>query len=247
VYNDSWSVNDRRLDLHEEGERDILSTAERRAREKAQRRREILDAARQEFFERGFHRPTMDDVAARAEVSKGTIYLYFESKEEILAHLLLEGLDLLLAQMEAAANSASPAAAESALRILANAYLDFCQSYPSYFRLIMAFDRGRFEELIPPDLYRQVLDQSLRALGLVVQTIEDGKASGEFCVQDPRQAAGSLWAALNGVLVLMAHPLRRRMLESDLETMFQATLDLVIKGLQDGRKTCPVSEDVTDR
>jgi hypothetical protein len=37
--------------------------------------------------------------------------------------------------------------------------------------------------------------------------------------------------------VLMAHPLRRRMLESDLGTMFQATLDLVLKGLQDGRKT----------
>jgi hypothetical protein len=103
--------------------------------------------------------------------------------------------------------------------------------------LIMAFDRGRFEESIPPDLYRQVLDQSLRALSLVVQAIEAGKASGEFCVEDPRQAAGSVWAALNGVLVLMAHPLRRRMLESDLGTMFQATLDLVLKGLQDGRKT----------
>jgi AcrR family transcriptional regulator len=217
--------------------RGILSTAERRAREKAQRRREILDAARQEFFERGFHRPTVDDVAARAEVSKGTIYLYFASKEEILAHLLLEGLDLLLAQMEAVANPASPAAAEPALRALANAYLGFCQSYPAYFRLIMAFDRGRFEESIPPDLYRQVLDQSLRALSLVVQAIEAGKASAEFCVEDPRQAAGSVWAALNGVLVLMAHPLRRRMLESDLGTMFQATLDLVLKGLQDGRKT----------
>ena len=46
-----------------------MSTAERRAREKAQRRKEILNAARQEFFERGFHRPTVDDVAARAEVS----------------------------------------------------------------------------------------------------------------------------------------------------------------------------------
>lgn len=79
-----------------------MSTAQRRAREKAQRRREILKAARQEFFERGFHHPTVDDVAARAEVSKGTIYLYFVSKEEILAHLLLEGLDLLIGEMEAA-------------------------------------------------------------------------------------------------------------------------------------------------
>jgi hypothetical protein len=147
----------------------------------------------------------------------------------------LEGLDLLLAQMEAAASPVPPLAAEPALRTLANAYLAFCQLNPNYFRLIMAFDRGRFEELIPPDLFRQVLDKSLHALGLVVQAIAAGKASGEFYVEDPRQAAGSVWAALNGVLVLMAHPLRRRMLESNIETMFQATLDLVLKGLQDDR------------
>jgi AcrR family transcriptional regulator len=210
-----------------------LSTAKRRAREKAQRRQEILDAARAEFFERGFHRPTVDDVANHAEVSKGTIYLYFESKEEILAHLLLEGLDLLLRNMESAQEPEPGASPEAALRALSNAYLDFCQSNPSYFRLIMAFDRGRFEESIAPELYQRVLDQSLRALNLVAQTVEEGKADGSFRVDDPWQVAGSIWAALNGVLVLMAHPLRRRMLNSSVETMFQATLDLVLNALRD--------------
>ena len=212
-----------------------MSTAERRAREKAQRRREILDAARKEFFEHGFSRPTMDDVAARAEVSKGTIYLYFASKEEILAHLLLEGLDLLLSHMEAALAATPSATAESALRALANAYLDFFQSYSSYFRLIMAFDRGRFGESIPPELFQQVLDESLRGLTLVAQTIQAGQTTGEFRVDDPWQAAGSVWAALNGVLVLMAHPLRQQMLKSDLQTMFQATMDLVLSGLRAGK------------
>lgn len=211
-----------------------MSTAERRAREKAQRRREILDAARKEFFEHGFSRPTMDDVAARAEVSKGTIYLYFASKEEILAHLLLEGLDLLLSHMEAALAATPSATAEAALRALGNAYLDFFQSHPSYFRLIMAFDRGRFGESIPPELFQQILDESLRGLTLVARTIEAGQASDEFRVDDPWQAAGSVWAALNGVLVLMAHPLRQQMLKSDLQTMFQATMDLVLSGLRAG-------------
>jgi AcrR family transcriptional regulator len=211
-----------------------LSTAERRAREKAQRRREILDAARQEFFDRGFHHPTVDDVAARAEVSKGTIYLYFESKEEILAHLLLEGLDLLLEEMEAVCEPQSPPPPEATLQALSRAYLHFCQSNPQYFRLIMAFDRGRFEESISRKLYKRVLDQSLRGLDLLAQTIQRGQATGVFDVDDPWQAAGSVWAALNGVLVLMAHPLRQRMLRSDLETMFRATLELVTRGLKDG-------------
>jgi TetR/AcrR family transcriptional regulator len=209
-----------------------LSTAERRAREKAQRRREILKAARLEFFERGFHRPTVDDVAARAQVSKGTIYLYFESKEEILAHLLLEGLRTLVRAMEACYSPEDHPSAEALLRALANTYLDFCQSNPGYFRLIMAFDRGRFEEAISPHLYHQVLDHSLRGLNLVAETIRGGTESGEFRAADPWQAAGSTWAALNGVLVLMAHPLRQKMLQSDLETMFLATLDLVVSGLK---------------
>ena len=212
-----------------------MTTAERRAREKAQRRQEILDAARQEFFERGFHTPTVDDVAARAEVSKGTIYLYFESKEEILAHLLLEGLDLLLEEMQAVCKPEASQSAQCTLEGLAGAYLGFCQSHPNYFRLIMAFDRGRFEESISRMLYQKVLDKSLQGLNLVAQTIEQGKISGEFHIDDPWQAAGSVWAALNGVLVLMAHPLRQRMLRNDLVTMFQATLDLVVKGLKDGQ------------
>jgi len=213
-----------------------LSTAARRAREKAQRRQEILNAARREFFDRGFHDPTVDDVAARAEVSKGTIYLYFESREEILAHLLLEGLDLLVEQMEAACHPESSTAAECTVRELANAYLAFCQSNPSYFRLIMAFDRGRFEESISSELHRQVMDKSLQGLGMLARAIELGAHSGVFHVDDPWQAAGSVWAALNGVLVLMGHPLRQRMLRSDLDTMFKATLDLVLRGLQDGRQ-----------
>jgi hypothetical protein len=69
---------------------------------------------------------------------------------------------------------------------------------------------------------------------MLARTVEQGVSSGVFQVDDPWQAAGSVWAALNGVLVLMGHPLRQRMLRSDLDTMFQATLDLVLKGLQDG-------------
>ena len=216
-----------------------MTTAQRRAREKAQRRRDILDASRLEFFERGFHRPTVDDVANRAEVSKGTIYLYFESKEEILAHLLLEGLELLLAQLDnACCGPTSPLVAEEQLRSLASAYLLFCRSYPSYFRLIMAFDRGRFEGAISGELYQDVLDQSLRGLGLVAQTIEKGVAERVFLTSDAWKAAGSVWAALNGVLVLMAHPLRQQMLRNSLEEMFQSTLELVIAGL----KATPLQE-----
>ncbi len=213
-----------------------MTSSERREREKAQRRQEILDAARQVFFERGFHSPTMDDVAAQAEISKGTIYLYFESKETILAHLLLEGLNLLLVQLEGAQqrarDSKPPLSPEATLHALTNGYLAFCQSQPNYYRLLIAFDRGRFEELIPAELYQEVLSKSLNGLDLVAQAIQQGKETGVFVVDDSWRAAGSVWAALNGVLVLMGHPLRRKMLKNNAETMYQSTLNLVITGLK---------------
>ncbi|MBC7249236.1 MAG: TetR/AcrR family transcriptional regulator [Anaerolineae bacterium] len=209
-----------------------MATNERRAREKARRRQEILQAAREVFFERGFHQATVDDVAFRAEVSKGTIYLYFESKESILAHLLLEGLALLLAQLNEAYAAHQSLSAEERLWRLARTYLDFSQTHPNYFRLMMAFDRGRFREQISAELYEQILQQSIRALDLVTQTVRQGIQAGEFACDDPKMSAGALWATLNGVLVLMANPLRRQMLSVELEPMFEATMALVLRGLR---------------
>jgi len=210
----------------------MVATNERRAREKARRRQEILQAAKEVFFEQGFHKATVDDVAAHAQVSKGTIYLYFESKESILAHLLLEGLTLLLTQLNEAYAAHQTLTAEERLWRLARTYLDFSQTHPDYFRLMMAFDRGRFREQISPDLYEHILSQSMASLDLVTQTVRQGIQDGDFACDDPKLSAGALWAALNGVLVLMANPLRRQMLSVELEPMFKVTMNLVARGLR---------------
>ena len=209
-----------------------MATAQRRAREKAEKRREILQAAKEVFFQKGVHRATMDDVAARAEVAKGTLYLYFQSKEEILAHLLLEGLSILLDRLEAAYAPQERLPAEERIRRLARAYLDFSRAYPDHFRLLMAFDRGRFRERVPTELYQKVFEGSMRGLELVAKAMREGMEAGSFEVDDPWRVAGVLWAALHGVLVLMAHPLRRQMLSADLDSMFEATLDLFLQGIR---------------
>jgi len=208
-----------------------MTTAERRAREKARRQEQILQAAKEVFFQKGVHRATMDDVAARAEVAKGTLYLYFQSKEDILAHLLLEGLSILLTELEAAYAPEEERSAEERICRLARAYLDFSRTHPDHFRLLMAFDRGRFQERVPAELYQEIFDQSMRGLEWVARAIRQGVEDGTFTLDDPWQAAGVLWASLNGVLVLMAHPLRRQMLSVELESMFEATLDLLLRGL----------------
>src|SRR5574341_1030071 len=156
----------------------------RRERETLERRDAILAAARDLFFEHGIHRTTVDDVATRAEVAKGTVYLYFESKETILAHLLLEGLDALGESLEEAFAESVPLSAETRLRRLAAAYLQFFQNENEYFRLMMAFDRGQFQESVTPEVYHQILMRSVRGLRWVVRAVEQGIADGQFKVTD---------------------------------------------------------------
>jgi len=80
------------------------------------------------------------------------------------------------------------------------------------------------------------LQASLRGLGLAVQTIEQGIADEQFRRCDARQAAATLWAALNGVLELMSHPLRREMVGVETETLYQTAIETVIRGLDHVRE-----------
>jgi AcrR family transcriptional regulator len=216
-----------------------MSTRQRRAREKERRRRSILDAARSAFFENGFQSVTVDDIAARAEVSKGTVYLYFESKETILAYLLLEGLGELVAVLEEAYAPERDTAPTERLRRLAMGYLNFFQANPHYHGLIMALDRGKFQAAVAPELYEQVLARSMRGFHWVVEAVQQGVEQGVFDIREPRQAAAALWASLNGVLVLLGHPLRREMIASDLESLYWMTFDVMVRGLPRGRRGQP--------
>jgi AcrR family transcriptional regulator len=62
-----------------------------RHRRKGARPRELLDAALALFVEKGFAGSRADDIAARAGVSKGTLYLYFASKDDLLKQLIADG------------------------------------------------------------------------------------------------------------------------------------------------------------
>lgn len=208
------------------------ATRSRRQREKEDRRERILNAAREAFFEEGIRHATVDSIAQRAEVAKGTVYLYFRTKETILAHLLLEGLDTLCQQLESAFASTLPLAASERLRRLGNAYYTFYQAEPDYFRLMMAFDRGHFQESVTPEVYGMILHRSLRSLRWVVQAFEQGLNEGEFANADARYLAGMFWAALNGVLVLTSHPLRREMVAQEVEKLYQGVMQTMLVGLK---------------
>ncbi len=63
--------------------------------------RRIIEAAAQLFAERHYHEVRMDDIAAKAEVAKGTLYLHFKDKEALYLGLILDGADRLCQEIEA--------------------------------------------------------------------------------------------------------------------------------------------------
>ena len=106
-----------------EGEGEKMTVANRRAREQSMRRELIVATAQQLFEEKGFDKTTVEEIAARAELGKGTIYSYFQSKEQIYVAILEKGLDLLKERMEAALQN--PASALDALHKMFDVFIEY--------------------------------------------------------------------------------------------------------------------------
>ena len=77
-----------------------MGIQERKEREKERRRQQIIVAAKRVFSEKGFNKTTMEDIAKEAELSPGTLYLYFKNKEELYASLSLRILQYLHLRVE---------------------------------------------------------------------------------------------------------------------------------------------------
>ena len=77
-----------------------MGIKERKERERERRRQQIIVAAKRIFKEKGFGRATMEDIAKEAELSPGTLYLYFKNKEDLYASLSLRILQYLGIRIE---------------------------------------------------------------------------------------------------------------------------------------------------
>ena len=72
-----------------------MGIAERKERERSQRSEQIRNAAKGVFLGKGFSGATIEEIANKAELSSGTIYLYYKNKDELFASLILHSLESL--------------------------------------------------------------------------------------------------------------------------------------------------------
>lgn len=210
----------------------MTSTLSRRDRQKIARREAILQAARQVFLSGSPFQATIETVAREANISKGTVYLYFSGKEALLAELLREGLLLLEAQLVAAYAAQEALSPDVRVGRVAGAYLEFAQAQPDYIRLSIAFESGQIESPVPADLADEIRSLSRRGVELIAQAVREGIDGKVFRHTDPRRVADALWSALNGALLMTGVGQGTQLPETQPDELFQTTLEIFLRALK---------------
>lgn len=174
-----------------------MGSLDRRTREKAQRRDDILNSARTLLFKKGMGAASMNQIARHAELSVGTLYLYFTNKEELFAALQEEGLDLLFDMIQSAGKKGKTV--HDKLRNMAVAYLDFSIQQKNYFEIINYFLASP-EIMFPAKLKARVDSHGDKILSLVVDLLKEGGADKKTDLDQKRRCALIFWSSLHGAL-----------------------------------------------
>lgn len=160
------------------------------------RTREILAAARRLLAQGSLEALTMEDIAQAAGVAKGTIYLYFQGKDELIQALLSQVGEVLAQKVEAIL--ASPAAAPEKLQQVVTLFLSHLEEerglFPVYLRELVRFRSGRQTGLSP-----KLKELEDRVMGLLVRMFAEGSAEGRFIRADPRLLAHVLKGLVRSV------------------------------------------------
>ena len=156
------------------------------------KRRSILDAATRLFAARPYHEVRLDDVAAEAHVGKGTLYIYFASKEELYLRLIRDGFAQMAAEL--AETSATPGGDTwTKLRSAVSALVRFGTRYPNLFRVM------RNHPLTPDD--PEIQATRLEVAKRIEAALVEGVRRGEVDDPHPELTTQYILSFVRGVLL----------------------------------------------
>jgi AcrR family transcriptional regulator len=204
---------------------------DRRKKEKLARRNQILKAARKLFFDKGFKSITIDQIARKAELSKGAVYLYFNSKEEIYAQILLADINKFNQKVAAPLNTELTASA--LLNEFCLNYADFFLVNRELFRILMTFMMNTDNLNLSEELNRKLISETNAQTEILDRIFAYGIERGEFNPSidfTPNRMA--LWALLNGIISL--HLFTGN--EARRSERILSTIDASLKTFTDGLK-----------
>jgi AcrR family transcriptional regulator len=150
-------------------------------RRKDARPQELLAAALDQFVERGYAATRLEDVARRAGVSKGTLYLYFANKEELFKAVVRENIVFTIGEAEQDAASFDGPSAELLRALLMKWWTEICATQLAGITKLMLAEGNNFPELA--QFYNE--EVVARGSNLFTGVLTRGIARGEFRPVDP--------------------------------------------------------------
>ena len=214
-----------------------MGTEERKEREKQRRRNTIIDAAEKIIFSKGLDQATMEEIAEEAELSKGTLYLYFKNKNELYMAIVERGSDILNDKFGKV--FAQDQTGLELIRKMGKTYLDFVRNNPNYFNAFMYYESHQdIDELRESKMAHSCEENIAEAMTFMVRSLQIGMQDGTIDPSyDPKELAIMIWASTRGITTIQ-HMKKKghhfKMLdEMDVETtsLFENFLNLIGSGI----------------
>jgi len=173
---------------------------------------------------------TVDLIAAKAEVSKGSIYLYFDSKEEIYTQILISANIERHKEVETFAKQ--DGTASELLLAFARTYVDFFLDNNELFRILMTFMLHSENMNLTEEQNTQLIHTTNENIRTVSEILQKGVQSGEFVSNiDIRQVQNAIWGSLNGIISLYIFTGAPEKRAERIHTTVQDSLNLFIRGM----------------
>lgn len=195
-------------------------------RRKEARPEEILDAALQLFTEKGFSSTRMIDVAKSAGISKGTLYLYFDSKEAIFREVVQQRITPQLDEVEAMVERFEGTQADLLRQLINGWWMSVACTSLSAIPKIVVSESGNFPELAEYFTHNVVI----RSRNLFSKVISRGMINGEFKLYEAETVARLVVAPLVQATIWM-HSLRQFDDESGTQNYIQLHTEFILNNL----------------
>ncbi|MCG8687991.1 MAG: TetR/AcrR family transcriptional regulator [Desulfobacterales bacterium] len=203
---------------------------ERKQREKERRRQEILSAARSVFSKKGFNSATMEEIASNAELSPGTLYLYFKNKEELHTSLSIDILAHLGAEISKVVEL--DISVEDKIGRFRDVFIDVYEYDSSILINLFHLQSGETLHNLSEEVMQELKKYSTRAHRAIIAVVDEGIQKGLFVEEHPVALADVLWATYAGVVLWVDS---KRLLNDEkdfVKPTLKIAFDMIIKGLK---------------
>lgn len=177
-----------------------MGIQERKERERERRRQQIMVAAKRVFSAKGFNKTTMEDIAKDAELSPGTLYLYFKNKDELYASLSLRILQYLQIRMEHV-NAETDLDPDERMEALKQAMYDVYEFDPLILVNMFHLQSSETLKSLSQELLDEIKELSRSSLDAMARIFQDCIEKGYVIQQHPAVLSNIVWSLFSGIVL----------------------------------------------